>query len=342
MEAVKKEKKPAPKWLHFLLPKEDPNRNAARAGLKALYHKEMADHVRSKRLLIVLGLVWLTSFASLYGALSGIVEATEESTTEFIFLSLFTSSGNSIPSFLSFMALLGPFVGLTLGFDAINSERSRGTLNRLLAQPIYRDAVINGKFLAGSTVIAIMVFSMGILVGAIGFLTIGIPPSAEEVARIFVFLVFTCFYIMFWLALSILFSVVCKHAATSALLTIAAWLFFAIFMSLLAGIIADGLYPLDGMNAMTNQMSNYTAELNLNRLSPYYLYSEATSTILNPNVRSVNVVTMDQMYGAIAGYLSLGQSLLLVWPHLVGLVALTLICFAVSYVLFMRQEVRGE
>ena len=33
-------------------------------------------------------------------------------------------SGSSIPSFTSFIALLGPFVGLSLGFDAINSERS--------------------------------------------------------------------------------------------------------------------------------------------------------------------------------------------------------------------------
>lgn len=301
----------------------------------------MADHVRSKRLIIVLALVWLTSFASLSGALSGIRAAVSEG-TEFIFLYLFTSSGNSIPSFLSFIALLGPFVGLTLGFDAINSERSRGTINRLLAQPIYRDAVINGKFLAGSSVIAIMVFSMGFLFSAIGFLSIGIPPSGEEIARIFVFLLFTCFYIMFWLALSILFSVVCKHAATSALLTIAIWLFFAIFMSLLASIIANALYPLDGVGAMTNSIGNYTTDLNLNRLSPYYLYSEATSTILNPNIRSINVVTMDQLVGAVAGHLPFGQSLLLVWPHLTGLVALTMICFAVSYVLFMRQEVRTE
>ena len=59
-------------------------------------------------------------------------------------------------------------MGLTLGFDAINSERSEGTLNRLVSQPIYRDAVINGKFLAGATIIFIMVFSMGLVISAIG------------------------------------------------------------------------------------------------------------------------------------------------------------------------------
>ncbi len=39
--------------------------------------------------------------------------------------------------------------------------------------------------------------------------------------------------------------------------------------------------------------------------------------------------------------LSLDQSLLLVWPHVVALVAMTAVCFAVAYVRFMRQEVRA-
>ena len=129
------------------------------SGLGALYRKEMADHIRSRRFLIVLCLILLTSFASVYGAVSVLSDAVA-SDPDYIFLKLFTLSGNSIPSFTSFIALLGPFVGLTLGFDAINSERSEGTLNRLVSQPIYRDCVINGKFLAGATVIFLMVFSM--------------------------------------------------------------------------------------------------------------------------------------------------------------------------------------
>lgn len=92
---------------------------------------------------------------------------------------------------------------------------------------------------------------------------------------------------------------------------------------------------------MINTLDNYTLELNLNRISPYYLYSEAVSTIMNPSVRSVNVVTMDQLIGALSGNLSLGQSLLLVWPHLTGLAAMMLIAFGVSYVGFMRQEIRS-
>ncbi len=311
------------------------------SGLGALYRKEMADHIRSKRFLIVLCLILLTSFASVYGAVSVLSDAVA-SDPDYIFLKLFTLSGNSIPSFLSFIALLGPFVGLTLGFDAINSERSEGTLNRLVSQPIYRDCVINGKFLAGATVIFLMVFSMGLVIGAVGLLTIGIPPTADEVGRVFALLFFTAVYICFWLALSILFSVLCKHAATSAMIVIALWIFFALFMSLVVNIVTNALYPADQVATVGQVLDYYDCQLALNRLSPYYLYSEAISTIMDPTVRSMNVILPQQLSGAISGYLSVGQSLLLVWPHLVGLLALTAVAFALSYISFMRREIRSR
>lgn len=315
---------------------------ASRAGLRALYRKELADHLTSKRFLIIFILIWGTSIASLYGALSGLSDAIE-SDTNFIFLKLYSTSGNSIPSFMSFIALLGPFLGLVLGFDAINSERNGGTLNRLVSQPIYRDSIIIGKFLAGSTIIILMIFSMGITIGAVGILSTGIIPEFEEVMRILVFLIFTCIYVAFWLGLSIFFSVICRHSATSALAVIALWIFFTIFMSLFANIIANAVYPISNQyDALVNSVSNYTCELNLNRISPYYLYSEAASTIMNPSVRSVNVVTISQLEGAISGYLPLGQSILLVWPNLLGLFALMLASFAGSFIGFMRQEIRSS
>ena len=309
-------------------------------GRHALFRKELADHLKSKRFLILLLLIGTTSFASLYGAVSGLADVLE-SDGNFAFLKLYTTSGSSIPSFMSFIALLGPIIGLALGFDAINSERTGGTLNRLASQPIYRDSIIIGKFMAGLAVISTIIYTMGIALGAVGILVTGLKPSGEEVVRILIFLTFTVIYVAFWLALSIFFSVICRHAATSALASIAVWMFFAVFMSLVASIIANAMYPVNtDYNAAVNALNNYTLNLNLNRISPSYLYSEAVSTIMNPSVRTVNIVTMDQLVGAISGYLSLGQSLLLVWPHLTGLAALMLVAFGGSYIGFMRQEVR--
>ena len=147
----------------------------------------------------------------------------------------------------------------------------------------------------------------------------------------------------FWLALAIMFSVFCRHPATSSLASIAVWVIFAIFMSLLAGLIANMIFPINtDYEQQANALNNYNCQLIINRISPYYLYTEAVSTILNPAVRAVNPVTVSQMIGAISGYLPFEQSLLLVWPNLAGLTALTLVVFLISYVKFMRQEIRGN
>lgn len=309
------------------------------SGLGTLYRKELADHLNSKRFFLIFLLLAVTATASLGGAISTLSGSTES--TEFLFLSLFTTGSSSIYSFATFLAFLGPLAGITLGFDAVGSERSQGTLNRLASQPIYRDSIINAKFLAGAAVIALTVIFLGLYLSGAGILLTGAVPSGEEVARIIAFLILAVVYISFWLALSIIFSVVCRHAATAALAGISIWLFLSLFMSLVASGVANALYPLEGIEGFANILPNYQLTLGLNRISPYYLFSEAASTILNPGVRSIGVVTTTAYSGAVASSLSFGQSLLLIWPHLVVMAALVIAGFAIAYINFMRQEIRA-
>ena len=310
----------------------------ARGGFATLYQKELADHFRSARFKLLFALLTLTSLASLFGAFDSLMSS---QTSEYVFLSMYTSSGSSIPSFASFLAYLSPLVGLALGFDAINRERSQGTLNRLVSQPIHRDAVINAKFLAGTSVVFIMIFFVGIMVGGLGLAILGIPPVGEELLRIFSYLLLTAVYTALWLGVSILCSTLCKHAATSALIVIAVWIYLTLFASMVVSIIANIAYPLDGIQGYYNMYSNYELQLSLERTSPYYLYCEAASTLLNPNVRTIGITTQASVSGAIASYLSFDQSLLLVWPHLTVMLALTMAAFTVSYIAFMRQEIRA-
>ena len=297
-------------------------------GFATLYRKELADHFHSARFKLVLLLLTLAGLASLFGALEAVSDA-NASSSEYVILALYTLSSNSIPSFASFLAYLAPLAGLALGFDAINRERAQGTLNRLVSQPIYRDAIINAKFLAGVTVIFLMIFF------------VGIPPEAEELLRIGAYLLLTVVYTSMWLGLSMLCSVLCRHAATSALIVIALWIYLTLFASMVVSVIANLAYPLDGIMGFYNAMDNYQLQLTLERASPYYLYCEAASTLLNPNIRTVGITTQASMSGALASYLTFDQSLLLIWPHLTCMVALVLFAFTCSYVLFMRQEIRA-
>lgn len=269
--------------------------------MRVLYRKELIDHIRSKRFLIILFLVAVTGIASIYSAGYGIYSAVKGDENDFVFLRLFTSSGGSLPSFVSFMSFLGPLVGLSLGFDAINAERARGTLSRLLAQPIHRDTVINGKFLAGVSVIALMITSLGFAVGGLGIIMIGIPPTFEELMRILVYLIYTILYMSLWFAISLMFSLLFRQAATSALAGIALWLFLTIFIGILAGLVADGLFPINDRATIDTILRNQQTKLYISRISPSQLYDEVTVTILNPGVRTVSPILIDQLHGAIPG-----------------------------------------
>jgi len=269
--------------------------------LQVLYKKELADHLKSKRFIIILALVAITGITAIYAAAYGIRSAVEEENNSFVFLRLFTASGNSIPSFISFISFLGPLVGLALGFDSINGEINRGSLSRLLAQPIPRDTVINGKFLAGVSIISLMVFAMGLAVGGLGIIMIGIPPTADEILRILVFLVLSVLYISLWLAISQLFSLLLRQTATSALACIAVWLFLSVFVGLLSGAISEVLYPAAKATTVEALLSKSKLELMLNRISPSTVYNEAVVTMLNPGVRTLGFITQDQLVGAITG-----------------------------------------
>ncbi|MDD4516069.1 ABC transporter permease subunit [Massilibacteroides sp.] len=308
-----------------------------------IVQKEISDQVRSLRFLILLAIIVLTCTGAMYTALTNIAGSVKPNDPEgsFFFLKLFTISDGTMPSFLVFITFLGPVLGICMGFDAINSERNRGTLSFMLAQPIPRDYLINAKFTAAFIVISILLFALGFLTTGLGLIIVGIPPTVDEFFRIVLFLLIACVYVAFWLNLSILLSVQCKQAATSALAAIAIWLFFSVFYNMLVNLIAKGIAPSEFASA--NQMVYFQRfVLDLLRVDPAHLFNEATSALLIPSVRSLGPLTMEQMVGSLPTPLSLGQSLAVVWPQLTGLIAATVICFALSYVSFMRREIRSR
>ncbi len=307
--------------------------------MSAVFWKELADHLGSKRFVIFFFLILIVGGASAYLAAQALFG--QESAGEFIYLRLFTVSGGGLPSFLGFLAFFGPLIGVVLGFDAINSEFNRGTVSRVLSQPIYRDWWINGKFLAGLTALAIAVASIILIIVGLGLYILGFPPDGAEISRAAMFFVISVIYLGFWLSLGILFSIVFRQTATSALASIALWLFFTLFLYMLAGLIADQVAPIKpGVSADVFAKHESIRDLVL-RFSPVALYEEATTAILIPSYRGLGIAALLQEASIPTSPLPLGQSLLIVWPQLVGLVALTSVCFAISYVIFMRREIRS-
>jgi ABC-2 type transport system permease protein len=312
------------------------------AGLGTVVVKELADHLSSMRMRVLELLIVLTACASVYAAVDQLLQTTAED--PFPLLRIFTVDRAPLPSFAGILGFLIPLMAIGLGFDAINGEYNRRTLSRILAQPIYRDALLAGKFLAGLGTLAISLTALWLLVLGIGLIFLGVPPGGEEIVRSLVFLVIATSYAGVWLALAMLLSVVFRSAATAALVALGIWLFVTILWPMLVPALAQVIAPLDARFTMLGLPTPATFEWQqiLARLSPSHLFGEAILAVLSPQTRTLGPVYLDQLQGAVIGApLPLQSSLALAWPQMVGLVAGTIVLFAIGYVLFQRQEVRA-
>jgi ABC-2 type transport system permease protein len=299
----------------------------------------MADSLTSVRMLILQLLIVLTAAATVYAATQNLRETVGED--PFLFLKLFTTGRDPLPAFVGFLGFLVPLIAIALAFDTVNGEFSQRTISRVLAQPIYRDSLLFGKFLAGMFTLALTLTTVWLLIMGLGILVLGVPPGGEEVVRCFWVLLATIFYGGIWLALGLVFSILLRQPAGAALASIAVWLFITVFWGIVAELLAQVLRPVRS-GLLEQVLAQAQWELALSRVSPNTLFSEIVLATLNPAVRSLGLVLPFQLQGAVLGApLPLQESLLLTWPHVTGLIAATILLFALGYVLFQRQEIRA-
>ncbi len=306
--------------------------------MTALFWKELADHFGRRRFTLLLGLVAL---GLLWGAFVDLAALARQG-RQFFFLDVFTSASGVPISLLSFVSFFGPVIGVALGFDAINAERAQGTLARLLAQPIHRDGVYLAKFFAALLTLAIVIASMMVVVVGVTMFRMGIAPQGEEIVRLVGLGLVASAYLAFWLALAITASVLLRNTVTSALASIGAWFGLGFLVTLLGGVIAQRAVP-DAATA-AEAARRISIESWINRLSPAGLFSEAAAILLDPfGGRAINLFAVEQsrLEGLLATPVSAAQSIQLVWPHVVVLVAMAAALLAASYVRFIREEIRA-
>ena len=316
--------------------------------MRAIFWKELGDHFGRRRFLLLfglvgLGVVWASFIDDERVVLAG---------TGFFFLDVFTTTEGVPISLLSFISFFGPIIGIALGFDAINSERTQGTLSRVLAQPVYRDAVYNGKFLAALLTLTIVVVSMGIVAVGVMMSRVGIAPGGDEMLRLVGFGILTIAYLAFWLALAMTSSIFLRNAVASALVSIGVWIAVSFFIVLAASAIADRVVPEEdflqpGTDVIVDRdaaLRRFNVEQWILRTSPGELFSESTGILLDPirgRILTPLQLNQERVQGLLASPVSAGQSLQLVWPHIVVLVAMIATLMGLSYVRFMREEIRA-
>lgn len=311
---------------------------------KVMVRKEVSDHVRSWRFILVLALVVLTFFASLYISMSNIRASFTNSNDPdhaFLYLKLLSATDGSMPPFHVLMSFLAPLLGITMGFDAINSEQNSGSLTRLLAQPIYRDNILLAKFYSAMLIISTLFISLTLLMIGGGLLYTGVRIEPQELLRILGFTLLTMVYVGFYLSLSILFSIAFRQAATSALTALGIWLFFTVFYPMLVNLIIRAFLPDPAYLTQSQIMGYNELIMDIMRIAPGQLYSDAATTMLMPSIRSLGPMSMEQLSGAIPSPLPFRESLVIVWPQLSGLLGGSIAFFAMAYYIFMRREIRS-
>jgi ABC-2 type transport system permease protein len=314
------------------------------AGTLTITEKELKDQFESRRFLILFGFMILLSGLAAYQGVDYIKDNTDAT-----FLYIFSGSQMSF-SFIQIMVMFGPILGMAMGFDAINKERTTGTLSMLLGQPIYRDSVINGKFLAGASSLAVLGVGTIIITVGLSIPMLGYGPTGSEAIKIVTLVLLTVLYLVFWLSLGMLFSVITKKTSTSILASIATWMFFSIVLSILANAVASMLIPLPGGGLITggqqeggiriteefrDAMTQRNEMINrITRISPTELYESTVTAVLG--VRS----GFGRMMQEFVRTMNLGEALMTNWANIAVLGVGLIVCFAASYLLFLRTEIR--
>jgi ABC-2 type transport system permease protein len=302
--------------------------------------KEFSDIVKGRRfiiLVVVFGLLLTVAIASVYLI---VVQNIPGVAMPRGFL------GRVAYTLVSMMSYFAPIIGLALGFDAISGEREKGTLKIVLAQPVYRDIVINGKFLAAFLAITLATSIASIVSIGGSILVLGVTPTTEEVARLALFVVFSILFAMTYYGIAILLSTISKRTTQSMIVGVVLWAIFSFVIPIIASLVAFTIRPIRFAQNITSpeerqrlieEMRSRTAITEtINSFTPNYHFSRIAQYILNvyagimigsrtpANVRNVSII----------------ESLTSAWPNILVLVLVTAITFIASYMVFMRQEIR--
>ncbi|SDJ82985.1 ABC transporter permease [Methanoculleus thermophilus] len=126
--------------------------------------KEFTDHLTSRKFLVILALLLMFALLGMHQGIDQYNQSLESYNQQLQAAGDSTGPGMmpDRPSilfiFMQLVSSLVPFGGvlaIATGFDLISKEKETRTLKTLLAHPIFRDEIINGKALGGAAALGV-------------------------------------------------------------------------------------------------------------------------------------------------------------------------------------------
>lgn len=297
--------------------------------------KEFVDQIRSKRFIAILAVMLLFSVFSFYQGVDDFMKDYQS------FISGQEVQRPSITKiFKTFgdmgVTTFGSILGLFMGFDLITREKEVGSLKILLSHPIYRDQVINGKAI-GSFVALMLVVALTLAI-AIGTLIMkGFVPSFEDLIVVGEFGVITIVFLFIFFSIGLFTSTIMEDSSSSLLVA------FGIFITLMAvipvfsSVIASAvLGPPPNPTMDSDEVVGEHKEI-IKEVEEYW---KKRRTIID----SFKILTPTNNYVEIISSLDSSKTSSVrgkdITKNLVGFMIPPIAFFALSYLRFLRLEIR--
>ncbi|NJE26704.1 ABC transporter permease [Thermococcus sp. MV5] len=255
----------------------------------------------------------------------------------------------SITGNLMILLIFGAIIGIVLGADTINKEIEEGTVKVLMSHPIYRDQVINGKFI-GNSMALFSIVMIGHVFSIAYLLLLGIPLDITSILRALIAAIFTLMYMMTFLSIGIMLSTLLKKPETAMLLAIALAIFLTLIYPFIVDIALDKIVGEEPYCPSPIYMVEKERHIHENPLNLCPAIAEWMDKrklwknrlfLLNPTHHYGQLII-----SAFAGdeatqdYLPLGESLSIGFNNFAMLLVEHLLPFTVAYVRFMTSDLR--
>lgn len=278
-------------------------------------------------------------------------------------------------SMVIFFTFLGMILGAAMGFDQISKERDEGTLKFLVSSPIYRDAIINGKAIGAIATLAVALAAAFLLAIAIVMLR-GVVPGLDDMLRIAAFFVAALLYCTVFFAIAMMMSAITKSTSMSVICIVGLvvlLIVFSILALVVSGFIAQAIVgpapPID----YGSLLNNSTGSANVSYIVTNSEYMNYTTRLVAMEFQISDAITTVSPVNDFGGFMGMGiggignailsktpvqpfsfsliattsarqvsllDSLASVWVKIFALIVEMVIAFAISYVAFMRMDVR--
>ncbi len=230
----------------------------------------------------------------------------------------------------------GGILALALGFDLVSKEKESRSLKTLLARPVYRDEIINGKALGGVALLVLVVGGV-LLISTALLLVFSFVPSPDDLWMILTYAGVTLLFLVTFFSIALALSTLCRKSGSALLLAVVVFIllvFLAPYTTAQVGMALMMEKPDPGAYGGDTSSEGYQAEITayaeqmkviesaVNLLSPQM----AVNTLINGISRSPGATLED----------TLGE----IWSSIAALTIYPVVFFAIAYTRFLRMDIR--